>query len=844
MRSEVLPTCKDWTHRISLKLKVNYFALNLFDITKSNFMKHFLFLRGHFNKFPSASMAYNRSSRLLISLALLVFITHQANAQFETYISGFSQVQVVNGLSNPTSIAFAPDGRIFVTEQSGKLRVIKNGSLLLTPFVQLNNVYSSGEAGLTGVALDPNFAVNGYVYLYYTVPSSPYNNRISRFTANGDVSIAGSETLVLNLDPLSFAEQHNSGAMNFGSDGKLYIAVGDSHNSVNSQNLDSYLGKILRVNSDGSVPVGNPFTTGSEQRKRIWAYGLRNPFTFDIQPGTGRIFVNDVGEVTWEEINDATASGQNFGWPLAEGVSTNVAYTNPVLAYPHNTNFPDWGCAITGGAFFNPATTTYPASFNGKYFYQDYCTSAINVLDFSTSTPTHSAFGWFLPGQPVGLKVGIDGNVYFLSRSNSALYKIIYTTNTAPQIVTHPANVTVAQGQPAGFSVTATGTAPLSYQWQKNGSNITGATSASYTIASTAAADAGQYRVTVSNSVSSVTSNIASLSVIAPNQSPTPTILSPANHTLYKAGDVISFSGSATDPEDGTLPASAFAWTVEFHHNTHYHPGPSIPAGVTSGQFTIANQGEVSANVFYRLILTVTDSKGATGTTYIDIDPRVVTINLATNPTGLTLNLDGQPVTTPHAQQFVSGLMVGLTAPTSQTVSNKTYLFDSWDQGIGAGGTITIPDVNTTYTATYNLPVDLTPIVHAQPSILYGTGNFSVVVDVFELKSVATNHLITVKVAKSVQAPLSFPATATSVGGRPVQNSNWIFDNSSDEDYYILTKQSMSAGSVASFGLNGTLIPGPTSGTLVVTAVVNASSNSEVVIFNNTDADKIEYFQQ
>ena len=139
-----------------------------------------------------------------------------------------------------------------------------------------------------------------------------------------------------NLIPLSSATNHNGGAMHFGKDGKLYIGVGENANPAHAQNLDTYHGKLLRINKDGSVPEGNPFTTGSEQRKSVWAYGLRNPYTFSIHPETGRIFVNDVGQNAWEEINDATIGGRNFGWPTTEGTFNTVTYpnfTNPIYAY-------------------------------------------------------------------------------------------------------------------------------------------------------------------------------------------------------------------------------------------------------------------------------------------------------------------------------------------------------------------------------------------------------------------------------------------------------------------------------------------------------------------------------
>lgn len=638
--------------------------------------------------------------RLFFTFSLFL-VLNSAVAQYEAFPPGFGQVLITNGLSYPTAVALAPDGRIFVAEQGGKLRVIKDNQLLPTPFAELY-VYAGGEAGLGGVVLDPDFATNQYVYVYHTVYGSwesPYHNRITRFTANGDVAVPGSETLILMLDPLSYAEQHNGGTMRFGPDGKLYVSVGDSRNPDNAQNTDTYLGKILRINSDGSVPTGNPFLTGSDQKKRLWAYGLRNPYSFSFQPGTGRLFVNDVGEGSWEEINDATTGGLNFGWPNVEGVSRNPAYTNPVFAYDHA----DSKCAITGGVFFNPSTTRYPASYVGKYFYQDYCTSAISTLAVSGSTVTSSIFGQHLPGLPTGLNVGPDGNLYFLSRNNNALYKIIYTSDSAPTITGQPKNTTVAQGSATQLLITTTGSAPLAYQWQKNGINIAGATSATYPINQAALADSGQYAVVVSNTLGSVTSQTVTLSVTVPNALPTVTITTPISHTLYRAGDGIPFSGTAVDAEDGTLPASAFVWTVEFHHNTHFHDGPPIAVGVRNGQFTIPNQGETAADVFYRFILTVTDSRGGTGRDSVDLDPHLVTVNVNSNRAGLQFALNGPPVTTPYSQTFVSGLKLSLSAPASQTLNGTTYDFIGWQNGPDITNMITVPDTSVTYAATYGV---------------------------------------------------------------------------------------------------------------------------------------------
>ncbi|MFM7430483.1 MAG: PQQ-dependent sugar dehydrogenase, partial [Flammeovirgaceae bacterium] len=404
------------------------------------------------------------------SLTFIFLLATTTLAQGQTFLANFSREQVGGTITNPTVMAFAPDGRIFVAEQSGTLRVIKNGTQLATPFVTLT-VNSSGERGLIGIAFDPDFATNNFIYLYYTINTAPLKNRISRFTANGDVA-TGSEQIILELDNLSTATNHNGGALAFGIDGKLYVAVGDNASTSFPQNLDTYHGKILRINKDGSAPSDNPFfSRASEQGKRIWAYGLRNPYTFSIQPGTGKILVNDVGQNAWEEINDASVGGRNFGWPTTEGPTTNPSFTSPLYAYNHNTRTPT-GCAITGGTYFNPVNTNYPITYVGKLFFQDYCSNWIYFIDPTIASPPATLFGTNVGGTSLSIMTGTDGNLYYLSRAAQRLYRIKYTTPTiAPSIIQQPTSLSVSVGQSATFSVTASGTAPLAYQWQKNGVN-------------------------------------------------------------------------------------------------------------------------------------------------------------------------------------------------------------------------------------------------------------------------------------------------------------------------------------------------------------------------------------
>jgi glucose/arabinose dehydrogenase len=423
-----------------------------------------------------------------------------------TLPTGFTETQI-SGLSGPTAMDFAPDGRLFVCLQGGNLRVIKNGALLPTPFLTLS-VDSSGERGLLGVAFDPNFSANNFVYIYYTVPTAPIHNRVSRFTANGDVAMTGSEVVLLNLDNLSGATNHNGGAIHFGPDGKLYIAVGENANGSNSQTLTNLLGKVLRINSNGTIPSDNPFFNTAGARQEIWALGLRNPFTFAFQPGTGRMFINDVGQSTWEEIDDGIA-GSNYGWPTTEGPTSDPRFRAPLLAYGHGSSSTT-GCAITGGTFYNPATVQFPGSFVGKYFFADLCTGWIRVFDPSTSMAAAFVSGI---SNPVDLKVAADGSLYYLSIGSGAVFRVQYSP-TDPSITMNPSNQTVAQGQPATFNVSASGSAPLNYQWQRNMVNISGTNSPGYTIASTTLADNGaKFRCVVSNSFGNATSTEATLTV-------------------------------------------------------------------------------------------------------------------------------------------------------------------------------------------------------------------------------------------------------------------------------------------------------------------------------------------
>ena len=225
---------------------------------------------------------------------------------------------------------------MFVSEQQGSVYVVEDGRVLPTPFLTVA-VPVVGERGLLGVVLDPDFASNGHVYIYYTTAGVPMQNRMSRFTAAGNVAVPGSEVVLLDLPPINLRRQpfHNGGGLHFGPDGKLYVGVGDHEDGAKAQDINSPFGKILRINKDGTIPADNPFFDQAQGLgKAVWALGLRNPYTFAFQPETGRLFVNDVGLETWEEVNDVVPGG-NYGWPNVEGRGRSRRYLNPIYTYRH-----------------------------------------------------------------------------------------------------------------------------------------------------------------------------------------------------------------------------------------------------------------------------------------------------------------------------------------------------------------------------------------------------------------------------------------------------------------------------------------------------------------------------
>ncbi len=629
----------------------------------------------------------------------------------------FQNEVLATGFALPTSIKFLPDGRLLVVELAGKIRVLPPPYTQAdpTPFLQLTNVGSAGvQQGVYDIALDPGFATNHYYYLFYTL-GTPNRDRLSRFTANATNTgtVAGSE-VVLYQDPQDANAEHHGGAINFGNDGKIYFTTGEHFDASAAQALNNPRGKIHRINPDGTVPTDNPFYDGAGPHvDSIWAYGLRNPYRASYDAPTGRLFVGDVGgndySTAVEEV-DLGKAGANYGWPNCES-NCSAPYTNGIYSYPHNGR----DSAITGGFVYRG--TQYPSSYQGSYFFADYTQNWIRRLTLDANGNVTGVFN-FEPadgsvdgpyGDIVYLTEGPDGALYYVDLGYSdiggtfgvsKIRRIRYTQSNQAPVAMSSANPTSGP-VPLAVTFSSAGSVdpegqPLTYSWSFGDGGISTQANPTHTYA-----QPGQYtaRLTVSDGVNSSLSPPITISV---GNKPTAAILSPQDGVFFKAGDVISFSGDATDAEDGTLPASAFTWNIDFLHEGHVHPGiPQI--GVKSGTFTIPTTGhDFSGNTRYKITLTVTDSTGLTDTKSVIIWPTKVNLTFDTAPTGLTLYLDGIAKTTPFVYDTLVGFNHNIDAR-NQSAGSSNFTFASWSDNGAQQHTVVVPSVAQTYIATYNV---------------------------------------------------------------------------------------------------------------------------------------------
>lgn len=618
--------------------------------------------------------------------------------------------KVASGMVKPTSMVFSKSGRLFITQQSGAIYLYEDSLLQTTPFMNLTVDYSF-ERGLLGMALDPDFETNRYFYLYYTV-DQPYSHmRVSRFTSLGDRADRSSEVVLMDFPALDGATSHHGGAIHFGPDGKLYVAVGDHYKAGEAQSLNSLFGKILRINSDGSIPEDNPFyreTTGLH--KAIYALGLRNPFTFAFGPDQ-RLYANDVGGIEWEEVNDIKPGG-NYGWPEVEGPSNDERFLTPITAYPHPPvdnpgawRSADYGCAVVGGTFFDTEKTSFPELMQGNYLYSDFCHGWIRR--FNPKTGDSEVLIENGPNYVADIDVGPDGAIYFVTTWGGSLYRIDYSDvdpDLLPQIFEQPTSLSVAEGEAIQFFVGATNAD--SYQWQVNNVDIPGAVSSRYETESSHGRQSGsEYRVIVKNRYGSKVSSIARLTVQSP-QAPIAHFFYPEDQSIYRGGDEIWFGGNGFSPQGQEMPKSSLHWTVNFHHSDHFHPFMTVEHDDV-GKLVVPQDGEKATDVFFRIHLRVQDSEGRTTEISRDLKPKLANMVIRSQPEGIVFKVDGRPAYGVAAFDGVVRTHRKLEAlPVFYADDGRVFRFNSWSNGGAATHTIEFPELDTNLVLLYDQVVD------------------------------------------------------------------------------------------------------------------------------------------
>lgn len=353
--------------------------------------------------------------------------------------AGLSLELVTGGLNDPVYLTAPPNDqqRLFVVEQVGRIRIIRNGQLVATPFLDIQSkVICCGEQGLLSVAFHPNYATNGWFFVNYTDTNG--NTQVERYSvsSNADVADPGSAHAVISIaQPFS---NHNGGQLQFGADGNLYIAMGDGGSGGDpqghGQNRATLLGDLLRINVDQAnvpytIPAGNPYAGSTQFRPEIWASGLRNPWRFSFDHATNMIYVADVGQGAWEEISavPSTLAGVNYGWDVMEGnhcfqPSTNCNQTGlqpPVHEYANDANT----CAVTGGYVYRGSRIP---GLVGHYVYADFCEAILRSFRLVNGVATDHRT-WQSSGLSAVSSFGVDGagELYVLTLQTGRVYRIV-----------------------------------------------------------------------------------------------------------------------------------------------------------------------------------------------------------------------------------------------------------------------------------------------------------------------------------------------------------------------------------------------------------------------------------
>jgi glucose/arabinose dehydrogenase len=689
-------------------------------------------------------------SRRLAGLlfACLVFSLLPASAPaFAAPPSGFESTVVpgLNSLNQPTAFAFLPSGAMLIATKPGRLLLYQNGALRSEAVFDRSSVTcANSERGLLGVAVDPAFASNSFIYVYYTFDKhgakSGNNcptrsaqdpvNRVSRLTLSAGLTTSSETVLVDNIP--SPNGNHNAGDLHFGKDGYLYISTGDggADNTTARQNhnLD---GAILRITRDGGIPEDNPFTGSGTARcnngsvspgtdcQEIFAFGLRNPFRIAFDPNAAgtRFFINDVGQGNVEEISEGR-SGGDFGWNCFEGTRVNrtdgicsgVSFSStvpPVFEYRREGAF-DRCASITGGAFV-PAGI-WPSSYDGAYLFADYVCGRMFTLNLSGASPTsslfdgsvgavsHMAFGPFGSTQALYYANIGSGEIVRISYSGSANRSPTARLSATPTFGSSPL-VVAFDGSASSDPDSADTIAAFLWDFGDGTSRETTTPTTSHTFT-----QRQSYTVTlrVRDSRGAVSTNPASVRIDVDNTPPTATIIAPTAGTRFDVGETITLQGSAIDAEDGPLPGSSLSWEVRRHHGEHFHPYLSTSGATATLVAPAPEDLDAVTNSYLEVRLIATDAQGrASPVVTREIRPNIVSLRLESEPPGLRIAVNDGVSTrildTPTTVAAWPGYTLTLDAPTGQRANGAEMKLCGTTPQVGTTRRLIAPGQNGTF---------------------------------------------------------------------------------------------------------------------------------------------------